>query len=204
MPSLRAFRDVFAALLILGAGVGSAGAQAQKVTVHFDPAQTHIGWTLKATGHTVHGTFKLKGGMVIFDPATGIAQGELLVDAASGESGDGARDKKMKKEVLEVEKYPEVFFHATKISGAILGAMKPGERQDLAAEGAFNIHGQDHNLKLELKIKLEGNRATATTHFVVPYVAWGMKNPSAFVFRVAKEVNVDVLAVGTVEGLEAH
>ena len=71
----------------------------------------------------------------------------------------------------------------------------------MTAEGVFNIHGADHPLKLEIQVKVDGNQATATAHFSVPYVAWGMKDPSSFVLRVGKEVAIDVVAHGTVEGL---
>jgi polyisoprenoid-binding protein YceI len=105
----------------------------------------------------------------------------------------------MQTSVLESAKYPQAFFHPTKI----IGAVKAGATEKVAAEGTFNIHGADHPLKLEIKVKLEGSRATATTHFSVPYVAWGMKDPSNFLLRVGKDVDVDVVAQGTVEGLPA-
>ncbi len=170
-----------------------AQAQAPKVTVHLDPATTEIHWTLDGNAHTTHGTFKLKGGMVSFDPATGAADGELLVDLATGTSGNKDRDAKMQSEVLQSDKYPDAFFHPARITGAL----KPGT-QTLAAEGSFNIHGADHPLTLQIEVKLDGDQATATTHFAIPYVAWGMKDPSVFLLRVGKEVEVDVVAHGTV------
>jgi polyisoprenoid-binding protein YceI len=173
---------------------GFAQSQSQKVTVHFDPAATEIHWTLSGNTHTTHGTFKLKGGLVSFDPDSGIADGELLVDLASGESGNKDRDARMQKEVLQSEKYPDAFFHPTKVTGTL----QPGATQAFAAEGSFNIHGDDHPLKLQLEVKLNGDQATATTHFTIPYVAWGMKDPSGLVLRVGKEVGVDVVAHGTV------
>ena len=173
-----------------------AHAQTPKITVHFDPGTTEIRWTLSGSVHTTHGTFKLKGGLVTFDPATGVAEGEVLVDLASGESGDKDRDAKMHQEVLESDKYPQAFFHPTKITGSL----KPGTTQAVSAEGAFNIHGADHPLKLQIQVKLDGNQATATTHFSVPYVAWGMKDPSNFLLRVGKEVDIDIVAHGTVDG----
>jgi len=73
---------------------------AQQITVNLDPAQTKIEWTLGDVLHTVHGTFKLKSGSVTFDPKSGDASGEIIVDATSGESGNHARDQKMHKEIL--------------------------------------------------------------------------------------------------------
>ena len=184
--------------VLLGAAV--AEAQSPKVTVHFDPAATEIRWTLSGSVHTTHGTFRLKGGQVTFDPASGEAQGELLVDVATGESGDSSRDAKMQNDVLESSKYPQAFFHPTKITGFV----KAGATETVTVEGTFNIHGADHALKLEIQVKVGGSRATATTHFSVPYVAWGMKDPSNFLLKVGKEVDVGVVAQGTVEGLTAQ
>ncbi len=178
-------------------GVTAMG-QTPKVTVRLDPSATEIHWTLSGNTHTTHGTFRLKGGLVSFDPATGAAEGEMLVDLSTGESGEKSRDSKMQTEVLESSKYPEAFFHPAKITGTL----KPGGgAQAMTAEGVFNIHGADHPLKLEIQVKVDGNQATATAHFSVPYVAWGMKDPSSFVLRVGKEVAIDVVAHGTVEGL---
>ena len=175
----------------------AAHGQTQKITVRFDPAATEIHWTLSGNTHTTHGTFRLKGGQVTFDPATGAAQGELLVELATGDSGNSSRDSKMQNDVLESARYPQAFFHPTRITGGL----KAVGTQAVTADGTFNIHGADHPLKMELQVKLEGSQATATTHFSVPYVAWGMKDPSSFVLRVGKEVDIDVVAHGTVEGM---
>ncbi len=192
-------RNRYACAAVLFAAMSlEARAQAQMVTVHLDPAQSEVHWTLSDVTHTVKGTFKLKGGMVAFDPKTGAANGELLVDVETGESGNHTRDEKMKKDVLESKKYPAAFFHPTRITGEL----KPGTTQELAAEGTFNIHGADHPLTLKLAVQVNGTAVRAKTHFVVPYVAWGMKDPSVLVFRVGKQVDMDVTARGTVEGLQ--
>ena len=65
----------------------------------------------------VHGTFKLKSGEFLFNPKTGMAEGEILVDATTGESGNAARDKRMQDEVLESNRYPAIFYHPTEIKG---------------------------------------------------------------------------------------
>jgi hypothetical protein len=45
---------------------------------------------------------------------------------------------------------------------------------------------------------VQNDLVTATTTFAVPYVAWGMKDPSNLVLRVDKTVDVRVVLTGTV------
>ncbi|MGB8536617.1 MAG: YceI family protein [Acidobacteriaceae bacterium] len=185
-----------AALVIL---VGQlAQAQDRGMKVLLDPAQTEIRWKLSGL-HTVHGTFKLKSGEFLFNPKTGLAEGEILVDATTGESGNPARDKHMQDEVLESNRYPAIFYHPTEIKGPF----KAGEgAQNLTGEGTFNIHGADHPLELHLKVQINADTVTATTRFTVPYVEWGMKNPSKFLLRVGKQVEIEVTAKGTIKQME--
>ncbi len=186
-----------AALLVFSGPLLLAQATPHKITVHLDPTRTEIHWTLTGSVHTVHGTFQLKGGMVSFDPASGAAQGEVLVDLATGDSGSHARDSKMQSSVLESAKYPQAIFHPQKVTGFT----KDAPTQNVTVDGTFTIHGTDHPLQMQMKVQLDGQEATSTTHFVIPYVAWGMKDPSNFVLRVNKEVDVDVVSKGTAEGL---
>ena len=175
-----------------------AQAQNRSLKVQLDPAQTEIHWKLSAGLHSIHGTFKLKSGEFLFNPGAGVAEGEILVDATTGESGDAARDKQMQ-EVLESNRYPGIFFHPTAIKGGFQA--KEGE-QDLTADGNFNIHGADHPLQVPLKLQIAAGTVTATARFSVPYVAWGMKNPGTFLHRVGKQVEIEVTAKGTVQQME--
>jgi polyisoprenoid-binding protein YceI len=166
--------------------------------VVLDPAQTEIHWKLSGL-HSVHGTFKLKSGEFLFNPKTGVAEGEILVDATTGESGNTTRDKRMQDEVLESNRYPAIFYHPTDIKGPF----KPAEgTQELTAEGTFNIHGADHPLELPVKVQIRADTVTATTRFTVPYVEWGMKNPSRLLLRVSKQVEIEVSAKGTIKQVE--
>src|SRR5215472_12156569 len=66
-----------------------------------DPAQTRADFTLSASFHTVEGNFKLKRGEIRFDPGSGKITGQIVFDAASGQTGNGSRDKKMHRDVLQ-------------------------------------------------------------------------------------------------------
>ncbi len=177
----------------------SDGATAQQVQVTLDPAQTRIDWTLSATMHTVHGTFRLRSGTLSFDAGTGNASGELVVDATSGDSGNQTRDNKMNKDVLESKRYPEITFLAKKV----WGPWSDQGSSTLQVQGVFHIHGADHELTLSVPVQANGSTAKATTSFTVPYQAWGMKNPSNLFLKVEDKVQISIAAAGKVSSTGA-
>jgi polyisoprenoid-binding protein YceI len=172
----------------------TAGAWAASSVVSFqlDPQQTHITFTLGDVLHTVKGTFQLKQGALHLDPATGNFTGAIVVDAKSGASGNGMRDRKMNKEVLESDRYPEVSFRPDHIEGnvSLQGNSSPH------IHGIFTIHGSDHELTVPAEVQISGDHWTATMHFSVPYAQWGMKNPSTLFLRVNETVDIDLAASG--------
>src|SRR6185369_2293223 len=95
---------------------------AQEQIFHLDVAQSHADFTLGDVLHTVHGTFKLSSGELRFDSKTGEASGQLILDATTGNSGNGTRDKKMKREILETDKYPTIVFTPQKVMGSVAPA----------------------------------------------------------------------------------
>jgi polyisoprenoid-binding protein YceI len=164
---------------------------AQPVKLHLDPAQTAVEYSVGSTLHTVHGTFKLKRGDFLFDPATGSVSGDLVVDAASGESGNATRDKRMKESVLESSRYPDIVFRPDKVDGKVA----PSGHSQVQLHGTFTLHGTDHELIVPLSVDADDSRYTATATFVIPYIKWGLKNPSTFILRVNDKVEITVKAV---------
>jgi polyisoprenoid-binding protein YceI len=178
---------------------GPRTARTQEIVVTLDPASTTIEFTLPATLHTVHGTFKLKSGQIRADFATGKASGEVVVDATSGESGNTSRDANMHNKVLESQKFPEIIFTPQQITqqakssapGIVLGQ---GTTQ-VEVSGVFRLHGQDHPMTLTISVQPgAGGTLQLATHFSVPYVQWGLKNPSTFLLHVAESVDIDIRA----------
>ena len=170
----------------------SLAAAAQQREVTFDPSQARIEWSLGASLHTVHGTFKLRSGAISFDPVSGNASGEFVVDAASGDSGNRTRDGKMDKEVLESERYPEITFLPKKL----LGKMSAQGSSTVQVQGVFHIHGIDHDLTLSVPVQVDGTTVKAKTSLSIPYQTWGMKNPSTLFLHVDDKVQVSINAVG--------
>lgn len=159
-----------------------------------DPTQSKVHWMVDSTLHTVHGTFALNSGTLHFDPETGKASGAIVVFAPSGESGNHSRDKRMHKEILETAKYPQIIFRPTQVEGKV--AM-PGA-SDVKLRGVFSLHGADHDLTALVHAELTGSRWTATARFDVPYVSWGVKDPSNFLLKVKPVVSVELEMSGEV------
>jgi len=175
-------------------------ALAQETTLVLDPEKTTVSFSLEATLHTVHGTFRLKSGVIQFNPATGAASGAVVVDATSGETGNSRRDRNMHKDVLQSARYPEITFTPTRVTGSLV---VKGE-SSVTVEGVLRLRGVDHAIALSFKVQASDSELRAATQFAVPYVAWGLKNPSSFFLHVAEKVEVSIAAEGKLTSTAAQ
>jgi polyisoprenoid-binding protein YceI len=189
----RRLRRPFLVVVALLA-IASVAAPAQNLVFQLDPQHTAINYTLGDVLHTVRGTFRLKQGSLRLDPASGKLTGEIVVDAKSGDSGSGMRDRKMHREVLESDRYTEIAFRPDRVEGPVALQGKSSVR----VHGIFSIHGSDHELTVPAEVEVSADQWTATLHFAVPYANWGMKNPSTLFLRVSESVDIDLTAAGTV------
>jgi polyisoprenoid-binding protein YceI len=184
---------VLALALLLSAAPGPPRHQETSVSpaelvLTLDPAQSKVHFNVESTLHTVHGTFTVKSGTVHFDPQTGKAGGEIVVNTTSGDSGSNSRDARMHKEILETKKYPDAVFHPSQIEGqvAAIGAC------DVKLRGTISLHGANHELTALIHANLAADRWTGTAKFEVPYITWGIKDPSNFLLKVKPVVNVEL------------
>jgi len=163
-----------------------------------DAGQSAIHWTLDSSLHTVHGTFVLKRGTVRFDPASGVASGEIVVDATSGNSGNDSRDKKMHREVLESAKYSEVVFRPDRVDSSS-GPVSAQGAWNVNIHGVFVLHGGEHEMSIPAKGEFTGDHWKGTAKFSVPFIAWGLKNPSNFLLKVNPSVDVELDMTGSLQ-----
>lgn len=190
-------RCVLPAVVLLAATVTLSAAQG--AAFQLDPVQTSVKFTLADVLHTVHGSFKLKRGALQFDPGSGKITGEIVVDAASGDTGNGMRDRKMNKEVLESARYSEIAFRPDRIDGAVA----PQGTSSVTVHGIFSIHGTDREITVPAQVDTSAEHWTAIVHFTIPYEKWGMKNPSTLFLKVSDSVQIDLTAAGSVTRVTA-
>ena len=175
-------------------------ASANEIVLTVDPSQSKLHWALGSSLHTVHGTFALKRGTLRFDPESGKMSGEIAADATSGQSGNESRDKKMHKEILESARYTEVIFRPDHVEGRI-------PMQGSAAvqiHGTFFLHGSEHEMTIPAQAELGADHWKGSSKFTVPYIQWGLKNPSNFLLKADKSVDVELEVAGAVQNSRAQ
>jgi polyisoprenoid-binding protein YceI len=187
----RLFRGV---LLLIVVVLSPSALRAQQNLV-IDPTRSDVHFTLGDVLHTVHGTFHIQQGEIAFNRATGQVSGSIVVDALSGQSGNSARDRRMTNEELKAESYKNVTFAPTRFTGEFHSA---GD-SSLQIHGVFTLLGTAHEIDVPMKVQVNGNQVHAGGTFAVPYVQWGLKDPSTLMLRVSKEVRIDLSLVGVLQ-----
>jgi polyisoprenoid-binding protein YceI len=192
---MRLSRQAAALHLFLLAGLAAAPARAETRLLVLDPAASRVSFSLAASGHDVEGGLAVKSGRITFDPATGDAAGEIAVDVVSAATGNKSRDNTMHKEVLETARWPLALFRAEKLRGTLapMGVSK------VALEGTLALHGVEHKVILPAKVEIQNGHLMSATQVAIPFVDWGLHDPSILFFRVAKVVSVKILAEGSLQ-----
>ena len=167
-------------------------ALAQHQTFVVNPDASEVKMTLKTTRELVNGTFRAQSGSIEFDRSTPKMSGSMVVLAGSGKTGNGSRDKKMNKNVLEVEQYATISFEPNSYAGVIA----PSGDSTIQVTGIFTLLGTPHEITIPMVVHLENATATAKAHFVVPYVQWGLKNPSFLIWKADNDVAIDLFLTG--------
>ncbi len=185
-------KDLVRSALVFSTLVFASSAFAQHQTFTVDPNASQVAFSLAGTGHHVNGTFHVQSGSIDFDRTAHTISGSVVVAAGSGNSGEASRDKKMNNDILDVEHYSEITFAPEKYDGTIA----PTGDSTIQVSGTFTLHGTPHDLTVPMQIHIEGEALTARTHFTVPYVKWGLKDPSVFILKVAKDVDIDLTLTG--------
>lgn len=167
-------------------------ALAQRQTFVVNPDASEVKITLKTTHELVNGTFHVQSGSIEFDPSTPKMSGSVVVLAGSGKTGNGSRDKKMNKDILKVEQHATVSFEPKSYTGIIA----PSGDSTIQVTGIFTLLDTPHEITIPILVHLESTTAAAKAHFVVPYVQWGLKNPSFLIWKADNDVAVDLSLTG--------
>jgi polyisoprenoid-binding protein YceI len=178
---------VFALAFVL-----APAALAQHQTFVANPDASEVKMTLQTTHEVVNGSFHLQSGSIEFDRSSPKMSGSVVVLAGSGKTGNSSRDKKMNKDVLQVEQHATVSFEPKTYAGTIA----PSGYSTIQVTGIFTLLGTPHEITIPILVDLEGTTVTVKAHLVVPYIQWGLKDPSFLFWKADKDVAIDLFLSG--------
>ena len=165
---------------------------AQHQAFAVNPDASDVKMKLNTTHEVVNGTFHVQSGSINFDRTASHISGIVIVAAGSGKTGNDSRDKKMNKDLLKVDQFATVSFAPKTYSGTIAAS---GD-STIQVSGVFTLLGTAHDLTIPMQIHIDGSNATAKGQFVVPYVQWGLKNPSFLIWKADNDVAIDLDLIG--------
>jgi polyisoprenoid-binding protein YceI len=185
---------ILTALLVAASVALEPVATAAELHIELDPDATSIGFTLGATLHTVEGRVSLASGFLDLDRESRAVSGEIVVDATSADTGNDSRDEDMHTKVLMSGTHPMVVLRPERLAGEV--AAQGTSTVELT--GRMELAGVSHEITIPIEVTVDGTGFSATAEFTVPYVAWGLEDPSKLLLRVAKEVEVTVETHGAI------
>lgn len=174
--------------------LSAATAFAQHQTLTIDPAGSEVRMKLNTTHEVVDGTFHVQSGTVEFDRTHATISGIVIVAAGSGSTGNGSRDKKMNKDILKADQFTTVTFAPTSYSGTLAAT---GD-STIQVSGVFTLLGTPHDITLPMQVHVDASKATAKTQFTVPYVQWGLRNPSFLFWKAENTVTITLTLLGNI------
>lgn len=149
-------RRILLAVPILFSATVALGQNNKTFYINDKTGRDIVTFTSKAPLETIVGKTSQVRGYVTVDPADikGSATGKIEVDLASLQTGIGMRDRHMREQYLETDKFPKTTFEITRVveaGGNVLEDQKPVE---MVLEGNFTVHGVTRLIEVPVTAKL--------------------------------------------------
>ena len=87
-------------------------------------------------------------------------------------------------------------FHPSQVEGKVARAGS----SDVKLRGTIWLHGQEHEIVVQVHAELAADRWTGKASFEVPYIQWGIKDPSNWLLKVKPVANVELDMAGSANG----
>lgn len=154
-----------------------------------------------ATMETFEGKTNRMEGRLAVDPA---AVGDsiavhLEVDLASLDTGISKRNRHMKSEHLETDKYPKAIFDGATVRGPSNAKLAPGKPVTFDVEGTFTLHGVSRRLRIQIEAtyteKAGSGRIAFRSTFPVGLSDYNISRPQFLFLKLAETQKVKVSGV---------
>lgn len=175
-------------LLALAAGLlGASPALAERFD--FRPhEENRVEFESRAPLETFTGSTRSISGYVDFDPmnlGTDSIEVEVRVDLKSLDTGIGLRNKHMRENHLETDKYPAAVFRGGAVSDVSAESLSPGKSATLKVSGSFEIHGVARDMVVPVTVERDQNGSIwVSTRFQVRLDDHEIERPSFLMLKL--------------------
>jgi polyisoprenoid-binding protein YceI len=177
--------------------VCAASASAATFTVR-PGGDTKVVFTSKAPVETFEGRTDRMQGTITVDPA---AVGDsitvhLEVDLASLDTGKKLRNRHMRENHLETDKYPKAVFDGATVRPLAGGKLEPGKPSAFEVDGTFTLHGVSRRLRSNAEVTLDptGTKLAFQATFAVSLPDYAIKRPEFLFMKLAEAQQLRVSA----------
>jgi polyisoprenoid-binding protein YceI len=178
-------RHILLAALALSGLVPAA--QATEFTIKPGQDKNLVVFTSKATLESFQGKTKQVSGTLSFDPANlgDSVTVHVEVDLASLDTGIPIRNRHMRENHLETDKYPKAVFDGGHILETSGHALNPGDTVNLRMTGQFDLHGVTRTIEVPVTAtRAKDGTLQVTTHFDVPLADYKINRPAFLMMKL--------------------
>lgn len=184
---------LFAALLAPEA-LGRNGLSLDEGVVYrIDPSTARVRFELPATLHTVHGrSDEVAGTVVLRAGEDGYElEGSVRIPAASLDTGNARRDRKMRSESLLAAVHPDILFEPRRLRAARTEPSVPG-RASFLLEGELSVRGVSRPVAVRVEVSDDGGRLLVDGETELAWADFGVPDPSFLLVRIARRLTVRI------------
>ncbi len=189
----------------LGAALAAAPAAAETFVI-VPGAGSVVRFVSKAPMESFEGRTDRVSGRVEVDCAApgDSATVEVSVELAGLETGIGLRDRHMRENHLETDRYPRAVFRGATLRGAPAALAAGAEPVACELSGSFELHGVTRPLRVPVRVGLrerEGRRElVAEGRFPVALADFGIPRPQFLLLKLGDVQDVSFSLVATSAG----
>jgi len=194
-------RGVLCALALIAAPLAVDTAAAERFAVTPGAEGNLVTFESKAMMETFHGKTDQIDGYVEIDPA---AVGDsvhvyLKVDMASLDTGISMRNRHMRENHLETDRYPHAIFRGAAVIEGAGAALAPGSPARFTVAGTMELHGVTQPLQASVEVALEtdgGRRLRVKTDFPITLPDYEIARPKFLLLKLGETqlVTVELVA----------
>lgn len=159
-------------------------------TFQVNPKLSSLTFDVSAQVHHVHGVSNAFSGTITGDPAdVTSAKIEVHLNPQTFDTDNDSRDKVMREKCLEIAKNPTIDFVSSAIESTT-SQLASGQTIDATIQGKLKLHGLEKEMKVPVKITLNGDQLTAEGDMALLLDDWKIYRPRVVFFKLQNDIKI--------------